>query len=323
MGRKLGVLKPARFREIAEQERRVWDKIGEAWFGVGEYLLENLGLPGHFAASEPWSFTPEMQSALMRAARYFEDSVLGHARDPQAFSQPSNAEIDVKSPTYNGKPILPGELRVAMTTGSDRAQKLIGADASQILGPRLEEARQELLRRAFDRLSDGARVKLGDVLTADGLPGGSIRDLLLGSMENGDNPLVVARKLRKQFASVQDYQWARLSRTEVAFGQNFAMEAEYTAAGFVLPKSAQGVPIAIPPLHPNCTCGLTIDPESGYQLLDVSATACHICQSHLAEQRILTGGIGRTPVDQPVQPVRPEPPQRVKNRLPKRRQPPA
>ncbi|HRU10486.1 MAG TPA: hypothetical protein P5144_14025, partial [Thermoanaerobaculia bacterium] len=69
----------------------------------------------------------------------------------------------------------------------------------------------------------------------------------------------------------------------------------------------------------NCVCGLTIDPDSGYMLLDVSPTACHICQAHLAEQRILTGGIGRMPVDQPVRAVQPEPPPRVQARLPRRK----
>jgi len=319
MGRKLGALKPARFPEIAAQERRLWEAIGSVWQAAGEYIWKAARFKGSFDAAERFEFTPELSDALVRAGRHIEDSILGHARDPEAFTRPSNAEIDVNTPIYKGKPLLPGELRTALTTGLDRATREIGDDAARLLGPRLEEAREQLFRRAFERLSDGARVKIGDILTAENLQGGSIRDLLLRAMENGENPLKVARDLRAKFANVQNYQWARLSRTEIAFGQNFAMERQYGEAGYVLPRNAGGENIATPPFHPNCVCGLTIDPDSGYMLLDVSPTACHICQAHLAEQRILTGGIGRMPVDQPVRAVQPEPPPRVQARLPRRK----
>lgn len=252
MGRKLGALKPARFPEIAAQERRLWEAIGSVWQAAGEYIWKAARFKGSFDAAERFEFTPELSDALVRAGRHIEDSILGHARDPEAFTRPSNAEIDVNTPIYKGKPLLPGELRTALTTGLDRATREIGDDAARLLGPRLEEAREQLFRRAFERLSDGARVKIGDILTAEDLQGGSIRDLLLRAMENGENPLKVARDLRAKFANVQNYQWARLSRTEIAFGQNFAMERQYGEAGYVLPRNAGGENIATPPFHPNC-----------------------------------------------------------------------
>lgn len=315
--RKLGSLKPSRFREIAEQERRIYEKTLTAWRGAKRHILRVLGFPGGSAlAAEqlPFVLTPEMEAAIDRAASWFIKAHIGNAIDAQAFAQPSAAVIDVQTPIWNGKPILPGELRTAFRVGQERAVEVTGADAPALLGIRNEDAQQQLLRSAFARLSDGARVTLGDALTNEDRAGGSIRSVLRAAMDDGKNPIQTARDLRKQFDKIEGYDWARLARTETAFSQNFAMEAEYTAEGYVLPRGEDGEPIDTPPFHPNCLCSLTIDPETGQILLDVAATACFVCQAHLAEQLTITTGRDVAPAT-PATAVQPEPPPWVQRRL--------
>ena len=75
MGRKLGALKPARFPEIAAQERRLWEAIGSVWQAAGEYIWKAARFKGSFDATERFEFTPELSDALVRAARHIADSI--------------------------------------------------------------------------------------------------------------------------------------------------------------------------------------------------------------------------------------------------------
>lgn len=315
MGRKLGALKPARFPEIAEQERRLYGKTLAVWRPIKQHLWRVFRMPGRLALEDavPFDLTPDMEAALDRAAGWFTKAHIGYAVDERSFSDPSTAAIDVDTPVYKGKPLLPGELRTGYRVGIERAVAVTGADGPALLGIRNEDAQQQLLRSAFRRLSDGARVTLGDALTSEDRHGGSIRTILREAMADGKSPLQTARELRQQYKQIERYDWARLARTETAFAQNFAIEAEYAEEGFVLPKREDGETIETPPFHPNCLCGLTIDPETGYILLDVAATACFICQAHLAEQRTITSGQQVAP-DAPVRAAQPEAPQWVQGR---------
>lgn len=285
MGRKLGVLKPARFPEIAEQERRLWERIGAVHGRIASHIWTVCRLPGDIklAPQQPFEFTDEMLDALMRSAKWLNDCMVGENQTAAGFAQPSAAVATVSNPVHEGKAILPGELRAAFSTGIDRAVAITEADVRKLLGPPNERACQEMLKSGFDKLSDGARVKIGDVLDGQGKPGGSVRDLLNECMANGDNPHTVAVKLKQKFSDIKDYDWARLARTEIAFAQNNGMLEEYLAEDYAIPRMKDGSNIPLAPYHPSCLCAVTIDPDTGWILPDVAATACHICQSKKAE----------------------------------------
>jgi len=251
--RSLPGMRPARSPEQAKGERALYRDLARAWRRTTRYLWQRFGLPGKaLAAQAPFLLTPDMERALDQAADWYADTVMGRARDVAAYSDPSNAYVDLHLPTYNGEPILPGHLRTAWETGLRRATALTGADAPQLLGVRNQQALEQMMQRGFERLSTGAHRTIGDVLTKSDpeVPAGqgqSVRDLLIQGMENGDNPLKVARDLRGKFADIETYNWSRLSRTEIGFAQQHAMMAEYAAEGFTdLPG------VEYPIYHPNC-----------------------------------------------------------------------
>lgn len=290
---KLGKLQPARFREIAVQERRIWDAIRKPFEALARRVWDACALPGEVGrlfgeAQRKFEYTAEMDAALQRAAAMFVQAVLGLADTPDEFAAPTNAIRPVNNAIFDGEPILPGELRTAFIIGIDRAVQVTHATEAALSSPLVERATQEMMQEAFQLLSDGARIKLADVLTATGYPGGSVKDLLMQAMQDGQNPLQTARDLRRKFKDIRDYQWARLARTETAFAQNGGALAEYEAEHYVVPTRAGGSRISFAPYHPNCVCGVTIDVERGYVMPDVAATACWVCQAHLTEARLRT-----------------------------------
>ncbi len=282
-GSKLGHLVPANNPEQAARERALYERIGRAFNGFCRYAWRFCGVPGSFddialAAAGAYTWDPADQAEFDRATKWFIDGLIGERRDPGAFSDPSTAQVDLHNPLYNGKPILPGELRTAYEVGIDQAVQLTGDDSPQLLGQRNYQAQQDFLRDSFARLTDGARVTIGDHLTGET---NSVKAMLLDAMNEGQNPLKTARELQRAFRDVQGYQWARLARTETSFALNSGAQAEYAARGYVVPTH-EGKSIDLPPYHPNCLCSSTIDVELGVMLPDVSAIACHICQSKLA-----------------------------------------
>ena len=288
--RSLPGLRPARFKEIANGERALYLDMRRLHERLVRHLWQVLRLPGRAAlASVPFQLGTEQLAALDQASGWFARSVMGDARDAAAFAQPSNAVIDVKTPIWEGAPILPGHLRTAFGAGLERAVDLTGADTPALLGIRNEAAQQQMLKGSFTRLSEGARVKLADVLTAEDYPGGSVRDILVNAANEGKNPLETARELRDKFKGIRDYNWPRLARTETAIAQNDAMQAEYEAEGYRVPQDADGNRIRLPSYHPNCVCGATIDPKTGWILPDVAATACEVCQAALSWSKAVIG----------------------------------
>ena len=296
-------MRPPRTKEQAEGELAIYRKLVRVSRALAAHLWDVLQLPGKsrpLATERPWeAWTPREQAEFARAVEWLRTAILGPARDPKAYSIPSNAELDVDLPIWHGRPILPGELRTAYTTGAERAAALLGNDAPALLGIRSEAAKEDLLVRGFERLSDGARVKLADVLTAEGYPGGSVRDLLDASLAEGKNPLVVAKELRQKFGDMEGYQWPRLARTEISFAQNHAARDEYHEAGYRVPTLADGGEIDLPPYHPNCCCSSTIDPLTGWIMPDVALTACELCQAALMDALLVTADspAGQVPQD--------------------------
>lgn len=293
--RTLPGLRPARFEEIAKGERALYLDIRRVWRRTAQHIWQLLRLPGKAVAlaGEPWQWTPQMEAEFDRAARWFAQGIMGEANSPEAFANPRNDLVPTGSPFNDGSAVLPEHLRTGFEVGIERAVAVTDIETAALVGMRNADAQGQMLRRGFERLSEGARVTLADVLTAEDYRGGSVRDLLQEAMARGDNPLTVARSLRVKFREVEHYNWARLSRTEIAFAQNHAMQAEYEAEGYRtprLPNELGGQEIALAPYHPNCVCGRTIDPDTGYILPDVAVTACEICQAALSLSKMATGG---------------------------------
>lgn len=311
-------LQPARFPEIREQERALWDAVSAAFDRFCEYVWRFCPVPGEWAglavpgppSSMPWPI--EDQAEFDRAVRWFVDSMMGKGRDAEAFSDPSNAAIDVRNPIYDGKPILPGRLRTSFEVGINRAVQIVGADAPALLGQRNIEGQRTFLRTAFARLSDGARIKLADVLNGDPTSGESVRQMLLRSLAEGQAPLKTARDLKAKFREIDGYNWQRLARTETSLAQNTGLRLEYQARGYVVPTDAAGMGIELPSYHPQCCCSTTVLPSSGLIVPDVAATACEKCQAALARALTITSG-SRVAPREPLGPA-PQPWSRIVNR---------
>lgn len=289
-------LQPARFAEIADGEKALYLDIRQAWREAAKHLWQVLRLPGKTIglAEEIWAWTPEMEAEFDRAAKWFAEAVMGKAKSPEQFANPANALFPTGSPFEDGPAILPEHLRTGFEAGVERAVLVTDAETAALVGARNADAQGQMLRRSFERLSEGAHIKLADVLTANDYPGGSVRDLLREAMANGDNPQKVARTLRLKFSDIEEYNWPRLARTEISFAQNYAMQDEYEAEGYRtphLPSDMGGQEIPLPPYHPNCVCGRTVAPTTGYILPDVATTACEVCQAALSLSMVATGGV--------------------------------
>ncbi len=304
-------LQTARFRDQRAAERALWDATGTVFDAFCRYVWAHCGMPGEWAglasppAAEPYSWLPGEQAEFDRAVQWFMDSMVGKARDPEAFADPSTALIDVHNPIYDGKPILPGQLRTSYELGVNRAVQVVGDNAPRLLGPRNAEAQREFLTLAFRRLSDGARLKLGDVLNGTPKTGQSVRDMLLSAMNEGQGALKTARQLRTRFREIDGYDWQRLARTETSFAMNAGTQAEYLERGYRIPATETGAMIELGPFHPCCVCGTTVMPELGYIVPDVAATACQVCQAAriraemVVAQRVGVERIEITPVPAP------------------------
>jgi hypothetical protein len=178
---------------------------------------------------------------------------------------------------------LPEEWRLATQTGVDRSVLLTGATEAA-LDTFPAEAVDAFGKSAFERLSVGGRSRLKVMLDGD-YPGGSIRSIIGNAVETGENPLTTARNLSRRFDQYERWEFARLTRTEVAFAQEAGLAAELKAEGYVVPQR-NGENIDLPPYHPNCVCSRTIDTVSGWILPEVSPSACQVCQAALSAAMI-------------------------------------
>ena len=286
--------RPTRFEAQAKGEKKLYKQVKTLWRKVALQLWDILQLPGSYvtqdAAEEVFAWGNNEQARFDKLMNEFLQALYGNTSTADGFALPANAYTPVENSLQSGEPILPEHMRLMYTAGVERAMPILGKEAAIIGGTRNEQAIQNMLRIAFDRLSDGARLKLGDVLTSDTVPGGSIRQLLNDAMARGDNPLVVARELRNKFANIEGYNWARLARTETAFAQVAGMREEYEASGYRLTPG-----VSLPPWHPNCVCGASISVEDKRIILDVAATACEICQGHLMNERLILAGVSNAP----------------------------
>lgn len=129
----------------------------------------------------------------------------------------------------------------------------------------LQMARAEIANRGLELVRNGTIRTLRDQIVAE----------LAGGAYDGQNPIVVAQRLRQRFGQ-QEYNWERLARTETAIAQSDGKlehyrsagitEVDYVTAGddrvsFICQslEARNPYPISTAPTpgrdsHPNCRC---------------------------------------------------------------------
>lgn len=132
---------------------------------------------------------------------------------------------------------------------------------------------RQVLDHGFERLSPEGRDALGPILS-------TLREQLNALTYGTVNPFSVSQFWTQQFDEYTDWQFARLARTEVAFGfmtgKLAGLMDQYDASEEALLAHS-----ALPPIHPNCMCDvqpLTVGDEI-WLYLDTQLEACPTCHA--------------------------------------------
>jgi hypothetical protein len=136
---------------------------------------------------------------------------------------------------------------------------------------------RQVLDHGFERLSPNGRDALGPIVE-------TLREQLNALTYGTVNPFDVSQFWTQQFDEYADWQFARLARTEVAFGfmtgKLAGLANQYDANDEALVDLS-----ALPPIHPNCLCDIqpvTVGDEI-WLYLDTQLEACEVCHD-LADQ---------------------------------------
>lgn len=273
--------RPARFEEIADQERHVYRRLVVPLRKVRRETFRILGIPDPGRTSQRGLRDPVVRRMLaLRLARKQIDwtgasqadwnkAITEYLKEIQGSADLTQAEAGWQF----SEGILPEEWKLGMEVGVNRTVLLTGADEAALVrfDPRAIEAFGE---KAFTRLSEDGRSRIGGYLTDLDRKGGSIESIIRTGIEEGTNPNVVARDLAAQFDGYERYEFARLTRTEVAFAQEEGLHQELGAEGWTEIAGAR-----YPPYHPSCACSSSVDFETGLIVPDISVTACEVCQA--------------------------------------------
>jgi len=272
------------------QERELWEELRAAWGPLRERAWQIIDLPQVGArvieeiGPNQWDWlTWDM---LDRLADELSVQLIGGARmTGTEYAVHQNA-------------VLARAGRTGFAIGVDRAVQLTQAGESA-LPMRGSAAAHKFMLEGFDRLCDGGRLRLANILRPGTDYPQSVQSILQAAMQEGENPIKTARTLAARFDQYERWEFARLARTEVAFAQNRGQAEEWQAEGYVLPVATEDNPtvggvagelLPPPPFHPNCICGIVPDPETGLVRYDIAATACAFCQEMLAyELTVVTG----------------------------------
>jgi SPP1 gp7 family putative phage head morphogenesis protein len=148
--------------------------------------------------------------------------------------------------------------------GLQRGARLLDLGTTLTAG-RKDPAVTAMLDRAFERLSDGGKLRLEGVRD-------EIQGILVSATDAGLNPLETARQLSKQFDQYGRFEFERLARTESAFAAEQGTRNQLkefgvthitwlTSAGscpICTAYEGQVIPIEdeenCPPGHPQCGC---------------------------------------------------------------------
>lgn len=221
-----------------------------------------LGDPGRTTReavpdTDPFDFTDSQMRVLDDAIGRFLETMRGSGGDRTSFVEADG--------------LIQENDRFAHAIGVTRATEMTGVEDAA-LGSRNDEAIRALMENAFDRLSEGGQMRLDGQL-------GELRDIIQSGMDEGRNPLDVAREMGERFDQYEQYEFNRLARTEIAFSQNEGQMNEFRAEGVDM-STVESDP---PPWHPNCMCGLTIeqkDDGTWVGVYDISDDACELCQAY-------------------------------------------
>lgn len=231
--------------------RAGFDTLREAWLTItGLGAPDPQGLGPHLTFSQ--------QEALDAAIERFLTRMRGPGATRDAFSQADGglqrAEV------------------LAHRVGVDRAAELLG---NQPPAETLTAfTRRHLLEDAFERLSDGGRMRWEGRLE-------EIRSAMLDGLREGDSPFAVARRLNDAFDGYEAGRLRTLVRTEMAFASEGAIRDEWSSRGIRRVEyigdlntdeecSSRVGEIydigdldSLPPRHPNCFCSIIPVIEEG------------------------------------------------------------
>jgi len=184
-------------------------------------------VPAQFAA---YKITDEQVAAIEEAFNNHFEEVAGMRRDLEGFVSPTTEMGIIQHYYLDGLSL--GVLQARTATGGGPANVLLTRDAASV---------QRFLARGFERLSKGGQLRLEAVLP-------DVKRIIQSGMDLGQNPLEIARTLKKRFDNYKGWEFERLARTEVAFAQNAGYIAECEAGDV----DTSRVDTSAIPAHPNC-----------------------------------------------------------------------
>lgn len=233
--------RPARFPQIADQERRAYRRLLRPLRKVRRATFALLKVPDpRRSAHEPRHKAADQLDWDAYTGQQWRRAISEYLTELQGAPDVTHAQAG----WWFSEAALPVEWKLGMEMGLDRAVLLTGASEAAL--QRFDPAvRAWFAEHAFDRLSDNGRSRLAGILTDVDRPGGSIEGIIRTGIEQGTNPMQVARELGSQFDHYEDYEFARLTRTEVAFAQEAGIQQELGAEGWTeIPG------LEYPPWHP-------------------------------------------------------------------------
>ena len=229
--------------ELPKIEARTTAGMIKAWRKLEADTLIALGLPTAKASAKAgeatWQWLPHMESLLRQLLAEFEIAQ-------------GSAEGDLVKGMLDawGR----GAMNASTGLGLDAAVRA-SRDAVFIL---MQERGMQLVRTVIHRAYQD------DLLAA-----------LAEGAFNGENPMIVARQLRRRFGA-HDYDWERLARSEIAQAQVLGKQAEYRELGVeqydyvtaddekvskicrtheaASPHPLETGPMPMRDSHPNCRC---------------------------------------------------------------------
>ena len=226
---------------------------------LAERVFLVLGLnpnpvPAQFAA---YKITDEQVAAMEEAFNAHFEEVAGMRRDLQGFISPTTEMGIIQHYYLDGLSL--GVLQARTATGGGPANVLLTRDAASV---------QRFLARGFERLSKGGQLRLEAVLP-------DVKRIIQSGMDLGQNPLEIARTLKKRFDNYKGWEFERLAATEIAYAQNEAYIVECEAAGVDISR----VDRHAFPAHPWCNCTYGTREIDGRATLvyEVAMNACEKC----------------------------------------------
>ncbi len=267
------------------EEWRLETAVGGVFERFCRYVWPHCGVPGRWGgpdrepsgSAQRYEWREADREEFDRAVEWLLDSLLGPVRDAQGFSEHRNALTRVTNPIYEGEPILPGHLRASFEVGIVGAARSLGDMAPYLCGAGFLHGVRNVLREAFARLSDGVRIRIGELLK--GLPelGESVKQMLARAARKGEAPVEVARRLRDRLDDIGSQHLRRLVGTEVDAAVEKGKQGEYVARGFRIPGALVGTPIRLPKYHQKCRCVIEIQEGTGYLIPVTQRGACEVC----------------------------------------------